>query len=125
MKIKFSKTVHYVPTWRGNAELTPSEQITAALNVLQFNDLLQIMEEFQKKGIDGKPDARAISSLAMSLLPRYVTIENLNDDDGPMTIEQIVQYPSFMDLSTELLGKLSEISMPGDRDEKNLATQLG
>lgn len=123
MKIKFSKTVEYIPTWRSNTELAPSEQIRTQLNVLQFNDLLQIMEEFQKKGADGKPDARAVSTLAIGLLPRYVKIENLHDDNGAMTIDQIVQYPSFMDLSTELLGKLSEISMPGDRDEKNLATQ--
>lgn len=125
MKVKFSKTVEYIPTWRGNAGLAPAEQIKVQLNVLQFNDLLQIMEEFQKKGADGKPDARAVSSLAMNLLPRYATIQNLEDDSGPMTMEQIVQYPSFMDLSTELLGKLSEISMPGDRDEKNLVTQPG
>lgn len=125
MKIKFSKTVNYIPTWRGNAELAPADQIRVELNVLQFNDLLQIMEEFQKKGADGKPDARAVSALAMNLLPRYATIYNLNDDNGAMTIEMIVQYPSFMDLSTELLGKLSEISMPGDKDEKNLVTQPG
>lgn len=119
MKVKFSKTSEFTPTWRGNDKLPPAEQVKVKLNVLSFNDLLQIMDEFQKKDGGGKPDARAIAALSATLIPRYATIENLEDDNGPMTAEAIVQYPSFMDLMTEILVQLSTVSMPGDKDEKN------
>jgi len=117
MKIKFSKSIVFTPVWRGNDLLPKGERFTIALEVLQFNDLMILLDAFKKKGEEA--DIGAITAVAISLLPKYAKVRNLHDDDGEVNIEQLVKYPSYLDLVVEILTKLSEISMPTKDDEKN------
>ena len=121
MKIKFTKSVEFVPIWRGNDKSSKEEQFNVVLKVLEFNDLLFLMDKFQKKTDDGNIDIRAVAEAAGQLLPKYVELKNLVDEEtGDQVLpEEIVAHPVFMDLVSELLTKLSEISTPTKGDEKN------
>jgi hypothetical protein len=120
MKVKFTKDIVYIPTWRGNDKLGKDDQFTVGLRVLEFNDLLTLLEKFQMKSADGGLDIRAIASASSDLLPRYITLHNLKNEDGvPLEPGQIISHPVFMDLASELLTKLAEISTPTKDDEKN------
>ena len=117
MKINFSKEIHYTPNWNGNDKAL--DKFTVVLSVLSFNDFLLISDAFGKRDEKGDADSRAIISNAIPILPRYVQISGLEDNDGPVTPEKLFQYPIFMGLIMELMGKLMEISAPAKDDEKN------
>jgi hypothetical protein len=120
MKVKFTKDVTFIPAWRHNSDLPKDEQFSVTLRVLEFNDLLLLLEKFNSKNEDGTLDIRAIASASSELLPRYTTLHNLKDEDGiPLEPGQIISHPVFMDLASELLTKLAEISTPTKDDEKN------
>ena len=118
MKVSFSKLVRFIPTWHGNDKLPEADQIKATLSVMSFSDLLKLSEGFGKN-TDGNVDAEKVFHMAEDLIPKYVTVENLSTDDGPANQNDLVVYPIFMGLATEILIKLSEISTPRDNDEKN------
>jgi hypothetical protein len=120
MKVKFSKQVTIYPAWRGNQDLHPAEQVRVELSVLDFNDLVTLMEAFQTKTKDGQGvDTKVIGTMAKDIIPRYATIHNLSDDDGVVDAQRIAQYPAYLDLTTEILMKLAEVSTPSKDDEKN------
>jgi len=120
MKVKFSKQVTITPAWRGNDSLHPADQVKVDLAVLEFDDLVTLMEAFQSKAGDGSGvDTKVIGAMAKDILPRYAVIHNLSDDDGEVDIIRIAQYPAYLDLTTEILMKLAEVSTPSKEDEKN------
>jgi len=125
MKVKFSKTCVFIPDWKGNLQLPVGEQVNVDLNVLEFVDLLTIMDAFSKVDASGNVNTSELIKGAASILPKYVVINHLEDDDGPVGIEQALRYPRFMDLIGLIIGKLVEISTPMERDEKNSDPQPG
>lgn len=128
MKITFSDTVPYVPSWRGNDKLPDKEQIKCELKVLDMGSLLNLVDAFSKAGIQGEVDTNADAAALRpvleqfgSLVPQHVvSFKGLFDDAGKaITIEQVIEYPVFLNLSLELLMKLAEISSPSEEDIKN------
>lgn len=129
MKVKFSKSVRFEPTFGGNLNLKPEERFAAELSVLTTGDLLNVMDAFQSSGIEGTVDTdkidvtamRALLKLVPELLPRYVAVSNFQSEDGKdITIKDIVESSVFLPLQVELLLQLSVISTPTDQSEKNL-----
>lgn len=124
MKIEFSNTVSFVPTWNGNDKLPPKEQVKTELKVLQMGSLLGLIEAFQKaQSEDGgsKQSIRPVVEEFKHLIPEHVVkLEGLYDGSGKaLTTEDIVSYPTFLNLTLELLMKLAEVSSPIGEDEKN------
>lgn len=128
MKVNFSQKVKYIPTWRGNDKLPEAEQITAELTVLSMGSLMEVLDAFTRAGLGGKVNPEELSSEQVKpvleqfgdLLPKHIVISNLTDNDGaPLSIDQVVGYPFFLNLSMELLMKLTDISSPTDEDAKN------
>jgi len=128
MKITFSKTSTYVPEWRDNNLLDPSEQCSTVLSIMDVGDLLFLLDHFSEAGVEGEVEVADVDTAQLKpileacghLLPKYVVLNNLTDQDGTViSIEDIVKYPFFLNLSAELLMKLAEQSSPNDDDEGN------
>jgi hypothetical protein len=126
MKFSFSKDVEYVPEWNGNDKLPAKEQIKCTLTVLNMNELMILVDAFTKAGITGEEQIQDTAAMKPildqmgPLLPKHVKMKGLFDDSGKaITMEEIVEYPIFLNLCVELLMKLSEISSPSDDDAKN------
>lgn len=127
MKVRFSRKVPFTPTWNGNLDLPEKEQLQAVLVPAKMGDLLDIVDAFSAVG-ETKIDTetadpklmRQIVEACGGVLPKYVTIENLECDDGPLTLEEAIDYLNFTPLMVELLGKLADISTPDNKaDEEN------
>lgn len=127
MKVKFSLVSEFTPEWNDNKKLPEAEQCKATLKTLESMDLLELADALERQGLEGEVDTSTMSSKDIKsllsetgrLLPKYVTIEGIEGDDGPVTLEQIVTYPDFMELAVELLMKLANISQPNEGDVKN------
>lgn len=127
MKITFSEKVSYTPTWKGNDKLPEGERVTAELSVMSMKDLLLVIDNFQKLGLVGNVDPekvegsklQALLSTVGELLPKYVTIAGLESDSGPLTIDHVVRYGVFMQLATELLLQLTNVSSPSEEERGN------
>jgi len=127
MKVSFSLTSEFIPEWNKNRELPEAEQCKATLKTLESMDLLELADALERQGLEGTVDTATMSSKDIKallsetgrLLPKYVTIEGIEGDDGPITLEQVVTYPDFMELAVELLMQLANISQPTEDDIKN------
>lgn len=127
MKVLFSLVREYTPEFNGNRELPEAEQCKATLKTLESLDLLELADAMERQGLEGTVDtgkmkAGDIKSLVSEvgrLLPKYVTVTNLEGSDGPISVEVLVAYPEFMELAIELLLQLSNISQPTEDDIKN------
>lgn len=136
MKVSFSREVSYIPTWNGNDKLPKEEQITVLLKPLHTGDLITLMDTMQSS-TGGKVDQESLTALGENnvnqlaelidacgnLIPKHCTINNLEDETGPVTAENIVQFPYYMELSAELLAQLGDISMPNEVEEGNSEPQ--
>ncbi len=129
MQISFSREQSYTPEWRGNDKLPEAEQFTATLTLLNVEDLMFLLDAFSEAGIGGEVEQ---SDLAVDqlkpilksnghLLPTYVKVSNLKNSatGDEINIEQIVEFPFFLNLAAELLMKLAEVSSPSDDDVGN------
>lgn len=128
MKVAFSKTVSYVPAWRGNDKLPENEQVKCVLQVLELNELLSLVDSFNQAGLEGQVDTDAVDIGTMKpivaefahLLPARADIKGLFDQSGAaVPVDDIVKYPVFLNLALEILMKLAEISSPNEDDTKN------
>jgi hypothetical protein len=120
MKFKFTKQVTFIPTWNGNDKLPEAEQVSVTLGVMDFADLMAMLDAMRSNvAADGKPDAAKVLLTAGSLLEKYAKLFNLEDDDGVVDLPKIVRYSAFIGLAMEIMLKLSAISTPGDNDEGN------
>lgn len=129
MQITFSKTITYVPEWRDNDELPEDEQFQAELSVMDVADLLFLLDHFSEAGLEGEVEVADVETKQLKpileacghLLPKYVVLSNLinTETETPITIEEVVNFPYFLNLSSELLMKLAEQSAPNDGDEGN------
>lgn len=130
MKVSFSKTQPYTPLWNGNQELPEKEQVKCVLGVLDMSALMDLLDAFTQAGLAGKIETDDVDATKIKpvlaqfgdLLPKHVTEFGglFNDAGEAVTIEDLTTYPRFLNLSLELLMKLSEISSPSEDDAKNL-----
>lgn len=138
MKVKFSKKVTYIPTWNENSTLPVNEQVSVELCPMVTGDVMVLLDVFQSMAdsemVDGKlvltsSNAQSIKKLVESageFVPKYAKIFNLTDQDGSeITAEEIIKYPYYMELASEILGELAVISMPSEEEAKNSVTQPG
>ena len=80
MKIKFSETETYIPEWNENRDLPKEEQVSCTLTVFNMGSLLNILDAFNKVGIDGQVDTEKLSTSKIrplleqfgDLLPNHV-----------------------------------------------------
>jgi hypothetical protein len=119
MKIKFSKSVKFVPTWNGNRELPEQEQIKTVLSVLKFGDLQRVYEAFPKNDGNSADRVEKFSVLTLEYLPKHCVLEGLEDDDGPVELDRVISYPTYTQLASEILMEIIRISSPKGDDEKN------
>ncbi len=128
MKIKFSLKRDFVPEFNGNRDLPEVDKIKCILTTLDNFDLLELGDAFSRSGMqDGELDtskisaeqARILLDATVSIIPKYTELTGLDGDDGPLTVEQIVRYPDFQELATELLVELARVSAPTEADTGN------
>lgn len=129
MQISFSKTQVYTPEWRGNNKLAEGERFTASLTLLNVEDLMFLLDAFSEAGIEGEVEQSSLDTDQLKpiiksnghLLPKYITVNNLKNSEGgeDLTINDVVEYPFFLNLAAELLMKLAEVSSPSDDDVGN------
>ena len=129
MDISFSQEQKYAPEWRGNDTLPAEQRFSVNLTVLNVGDLLYLLDAFNEAGIEGEVDQTTLGTDQLKpiikscghLLPKYATVTNLrNAETGTdITINDVVEFPYFLNLAAELLMKLAEVSSPSDEDAKN------
>jgi hypothetical protein len=121
MKSGFSLTQKFIPEWNDNKKA--SEPLVATLKMPTVQDLFTILERFQANGVDGKADSADVglkraTSLALQAgeyLPKYVTLDNAED----FNINDVISFPPYFVLATELLFALVKFAQPDEADEKN------
>lgn len=128
MKHKFSRAVKFIPEWSGNRELPQNEQVTALITPLKVDELLGLMDALGSAKIaDGvatiteTTDLTKVVQQCGHLLPKHVTLSNLEDADGPVSIDDVVAYPAYLGLAAELIMQCAAVSMPGESAEGNSA----
>lgn len=130
MKAKFSRSTKYVPAWDENDTLHPSEQMFVILKPLDMDDLIILMDAVQSTGIKAGDDGvevkltdisqmKGVIESTKTIFPKYVEVHNLDDESGPVSIDDLVSLPFYLTLSSEILGKLLEVSMPNEAERKN------
>lgn len=132
MKVSFSREVKYVPQWNGNQKLPETDQFHVTLRPLEMGDLFLVVDALggaraalgtgDEINLEKISDVDSIKNLVKEvghLLPKYVTVSHLEDDSGPIGVEDILKYPIYMNLMGELIAELSNISMPNEDEVGN------
>ena len=128
MKIAFSKSVRFEPEFHGNSKADPQERFFAILNIMSTGDLLIVMDALNGIGASNTIDTdkidmenmRSLVELVPQLLPKYVTVHNLfGSDNNEIELDTILKSAAFLPLQIELLMKLSVVSSPSEKSEKN------
>jgi hypothetical protein len=123
MKAGFSLTKRFVPTFNGNASLNAADQLVAVLSMPVVEDIFAILERLSAAGV-AKEDEPANISLARATniakeagiyIPKYVKFENAED----FTVDDVIKYPPYFPLATELLFALVNFAQPNETDVKN------
>lgn len=124
MKHRFSRTINYIPEWNDNRALPAPDQIRVTIKPLTVEKLLLLMDALGGVKADGQLNNTQIGNVLKEvghLLPEHVGIVNLEDADGPVSVTDIITYPVYMGLATELLMHMASVSMPGEQAEGNSA----
>lgn len=136
MEVKFSKKVPYTPVYNNNRELEKKKQIKTFIQPLTMDDLLTLMDAIQTvedKGAEGGIDKTTIMEnmegfkelveQVGEFLPKYCEVNNLTSEDGEVfTVEDVIKYPYFLELASELLTEMATVSMPDEEEIKNSQT---
>jgi hypothetical protein len=127
MKIQFSRTVPYTPEWNGNKDLPDHEQIKCVIKPMVIADLVTLLDVIGSTAKGGGTSTTLSASEAANmigackdLLPRYVSITGLHDDDGPVLIDHLTQFAQYMPLASETIMACATISSPSAATEGNL-----
>lgn len=127
MKVKFSRKVLFTPEWNGNKLLPDHERVFVNLKPLTMAELIDLAEvigelaDMRQENVTSA-DLKRIGSLLKTMTPIFksnVEIQGLEDENGPVTSEAVLEYQTYMELATEIMAKLSEISSPSEKSEKN------
>lgn len=121
MKVKFSTDTSFIPSWKGNKELSEADRVTVRLKALNTQNLLIVLDAIQ--GEDGKAGRTHQLVALADVLKEHATIVNLTDDDGPVDMVRALNIPFYMGLIGEIVTELANASMPNEDDSKNSETQ--
>jgi len=126
MKVKFSRSVEYIPDWNGNKSLPAEDQIRCIIKPMVLGDLVILLDVLGgSKSDDGtNVEMTAASASKMieatkDILPKYVTVSGLEDDDGPVNTQQLTMYAQYMPLASEIIMACANISSPSETTEGN------
>lgn len=137
MKVKFSRLQKFVPAWNDNNELPEEEQFHVELKPMGLEDLIALMADIQSAnggeinaetlqesggGLNiGKNIAKFQELLNSTehLFGKYVTVHNLEDESGPVTADDVMKVPFYLELGLEILMQLAAVSTPNKAEEKN------
>lgn len=126
MKIRFSRLVEYIPEWNGNKLLPVEDQIKCVIKPMVLGDLVILLDVLGgTKSSDGTNLEMTASSASRmieatkDILPKYVTVTGLEDDDGPVTIQMLTMYAQYMPLASEIIMACANVSSPSETTEGN------
>lgn len=126
MKIRFSRLVEYIPDWNGNKLLPVEDQIKCVIKPMVLGDLVILLDVLGgTKSSDGTNLEMTASSASRmieatkDILPKYVTVTGLEDDDGPVTIQMLTMYAQYMPLASEIIMACANVSSPSETTEGN------
>ena len=124
MKVKFSRSITFVPEWNGNKDLPETQQVKVVMKALEMDDLMKLIDQLQHVNQDdSNSKLKELLGTCGNLIPKYCEVLNLQDDTGEVTADLLVKYPWYLPLSVELLQELASISMPNEVEEKNSKEQ--
>lgn len=122
MKSGFSLTKRYVPNWKGNDKLDAAQQLVAVLSMPNVNDLFSILDRLSAAGFTSGSDSKLsmeqatkIAKEAGQYVPVYVKLENAED----FSVSDVITFPPYFTLATELLFALVQFAQPSEDDQKN------
>jgi hypothetical protein len=122
MRAGFSFTKKFVPTFKGNDVLPEAEQLVAELSMPNTQDLFAVLDSLNRAGFkSGEASSLNIEQItqlaaeAGHYVPKYVKLTGAED----FSIEDVIKYPPFFNLATELLFALVKFAQPTEDDVKN------
>jgi hypothetical protein len=136
MKVKFSKTLLFVPLFNGNQSQPEGDQLKYELTPMELSDFYDVLDKLAglkgAKKDDGTivvdPNSLSATSqkdfmqVCQGFLTKYVKSvgAKLEDADGnEITVEDIAKYSPFITLLSEFTAKLLEISTPTELELGN------
>lgn len=123
MRFNFSREIHYIPEWNGNRDLPVQDQIRAKIKPMVVADLIRLMDVIGTADkVDGAKSQDIVNQCG-DMLPKYVIVENLTDDNGPVSLDDLLNYAAYLGLAGELLMHCASVSMPSASAQGNLKAQ--
>lgn len=122
MKVAFSKETAYVPDYNENKTLSEPDRLSVTVKTMTLLDLLDLTDTLKQAGFvqgDVKDvtidQMKTIVGSAGKYVPKYCALVNAEG----FNVEDVVTYPTFLPLATELLFNLMNSSSPSEADVKN------
>lgn len=122
MKAGFSLTKRFVPTFLGNDKSDAAAQLVAVMKMPVVEDVFAILDRLSDAGFKkgesdqlGLAQATKIAAEAGQYIPKYIVLENAED----FTVDDVIKYPPYFPLATELLFALVNFAQPTEADVKN------
>jgi hypothetical protein len=122
MKAGFSLTKRFVPSFNGNKDLPTEQQLIAVLAMPEVQDVFAILERLSAAGFKAgeassvsMSQATQIAKEAGQFIPKYVKLDNAED----FSVGDVIKYPPYFPLATELLFALVDFAQPNEADVKN------
>jgi hypothetical protein len=122
MRHTFSRKIRFTPDWNGNSKLPEADQVWVLLQPLKIDDLLSLMDSLGGLKSDSQITTSEMMRVVVQckdILPKYVELNNLEDADGKVTIQSLIEYPAYLPLAMEILMKCASISIPSEVAEGN------
>lgn len=122
MKINFTAETKYVPEFNDNHKLPEAEQLRTVCSVIEIAEYFHILDVLQQIGFTSG-DQKSLNLSQMATLAKeagpYVTKYVKFEGNENFSASDVVKFPAFFPLVTELLFKLVEIASPKGQDVKN------
>lgn len=122
MKVAFSREVPFTPVFNDNAKLPEEEQLKFKLKPMNTLDLLDLTDVLKTAGFTegevtdlNSDQMKSIVKEAGKYVPKYSA---MTGNDG-FTMDEVIGFPAFLSLASEVLFQLLTISSPTKADTKN------
>lgn len=132
MKLNFTNVTIFTPMWNGNKDLPEDEQVKVTIKDMDLTDLIAVADAMGDLVGSGAMDQekvpvtqiKSLITAAKEILPKYCTLENLEDSQGnPVQITDILGSSKYINLMLEVFTEIVNTSEVSEEDQGNSPAQ--
>lgn len=122
MKVAFSKELPFTPEFQDNKKLPVEQQLSFLVKPMTTLDLIDLTDVLKTVGFtQGEvkdlttEQMKTIVKEAGKYVPKYSTMSGAEG----FSMDEVIAYPAFLALASEVLFQLLNVSSPNKDDVKN------